>query len=83
MQMFILYPALYILISALSQTDQFSLINGHSMHNCQPVKTQLTNPHFRVRFYRSCYEEIQLGSVSHVNFEAYVCNLVSVLLLIW
>ena len=33
------------------------------MHNCQPFKTQLTNAHFQVRFYSSCYDEMQLGSV--------------------
>ena len=41
----------------------FALINRHNMHNCQPVKTQLTNAHFWVRLCSSCYDKMQLGSV--------------------
>ena len=41
----------------------FALINRHSMHNCRPVKMQLTNAHFRVRFYSSCHDKMQSGSV--------------------
>ena len=33
------------------------------MHNCQPVKTQLTKAHFWVRVCSSCYDKMQSGSV--------------------